>query len=146
MAVLGLIFYLTNEPVWMILGSDSTSLVLGPPASMQFASVIVVAASLLAPATPVHRARLVVVAICVALLGGHRLVIDNLTHQIRDVYLAVPVQTLALDPAREGGLEIVETGFGFRIGQVGAAERLWCVSPPVVGLDSSALRRVTHNS
>ena len=145
-AVLAVILYLTNDPFFMVGGSDSTSLMIGPPVSMQFASIVVVAAALMSPATPVHRARLAVLAICVAALGGHRLVIDDRNHQIRDVYLAIPVQTLAIDPAREGGFEIARTGFGFQIGQAGAIDRLWCVSPPVLGLDLSGLRGVTHTS
>jgi glycyl-tRNA synthetase alpha subunit len=86
----------------------------------------------------------VVIALCAALLGSHRLVIDNVHDEIRDVYLAAPVQSLALDPAHEGGLSIDASWLDFRIGQTGSGWTLWCFSPGDLGLDPAGLDILRH--
>jgi hypothetical protein len=85
---------------------------------------------------------LTVLALCVTLLGSHRLVVDNLHNEIRDVYLGIPVQALALDPGYEGGLAIDGAAGGLRIGEAGRNRTIWLLSPDGLGLDPAALRRL----
>src|SRR5580658_3355820 len=125
----------TNDLFWMVSGSDSTSFLVSPQAAVQIACLIVFAAALLIPASRRSRIGLVAIALGAALLGSHRLVVDNVHDEIRDVYLAAPVQSLALDPAHEGGLSVEASWAGFRIGQTGTGRTLWCFSPGIAGLD-----------
>jgi hypothetical protein len=129
----------TNDLFWMVSGSDSTSFLVAPPIAVQGACLIVFAAALLLPASRRLRAGFMALALCAALIGSHRLVVDNVHDELRDVYLAVPWQSLPLDPAHEGGLSIESSWFGFRIGQAGKNRTLWCFSPGGLGLDPAGL-------
>jgi hypothetical protein len=141
---LALLLYLTNQLFLMVAGSDSTSFLISPARSIQLVCLILFAIMLLVPARPIERTLLAIAALCAALVASHRLVIDNLRHEIRDVYLGVPVQSLALDPADEGGLVLRPTPAGFRIGWIGNHPTLWCFSPAVIGLDQTELSRVVN--
>jgi hypothetical protein len=143
-ALLAILVRDTNDLFWMVSGSDSTSFLVSPPATVQVACLIVFAAALLIPASRRLRIGLVAIALGAALLGSHRLVVDNVHDEIRDVYLAAPVQSLALDPAHEGGLSVEASWLGFRIGQTGTGRTLWCFSPDIVGLDASELKALVQ--
>jgi hypothetical protein len=142
--LLALVLFFTNDLFIMVQGSESTSFLITPTGTVQIASIAIVAIALLVPARRGLRIVGILVAIVAAMLGGHRLVFDNLNHQIRDVYLAVPMQSVSLDPAREGGLVVTASAAGFRIGPAGANDSLWCLSPLVIGLDRTALSRAVE--
>jgi hypothetical protein len=78
----------------------------------------------LVPAGRRWRVELLAIAVSAVSLGSHRLVIDNLHNRIRDVDLALPLQSRALDPAPEGGLSVEASGAGFRIRQAGSGRAL----------------------
>jgi hypothetical protein len=141
-ALLAILLRDTNDLFWMVSGSDSTSFLVSPPAAVQVACLIVFAAALLIPASRRLRVGLAAIALCAALLGSHRLVVDNVHDEIRDVYLAAPVQSLALDPAHEGGLSVEASWLGFRIGQTGTGRTLWCFSPGGLGLDPAGVNNL----
>lgn len=129
----------TNDLFWMVSGSDSTSFLVAPPITVQVACLIIFAAALLPPASRRLRAAFLALGLCAALIGSHRLVVDNVHDEIRDVYLAVPWQSLPIDPSHEGGLSIESSWLGFRIGQAGKDRTLWCFSPSGLGLDPAGL-------
>ena len=102
--LVALLLYVTSDPFTMVQGSEFTSFVIAPTLTVQIVFLAVFAVAL---AIPTRRALSVArwaVALCAVLVASHRLVIDNLHHQIRDVYVAVPMQSLDLDAAHEGGL------------------------------------------
>jgi hypothetical protein len=142
--LLVLILWTTNDLFLMVGGSDSTSFLIAPTVPVQIVCLAVFAAAVLVPASGPLRLVLVMTALGAALLGGHRLVIDNLHNEIRDVYLAVAVQSLALDPAHEGGLSMTPSGAGMRIGQAGTGRALWCFSPGPIGLDPASLSNLAQ--
>ena len=135
---------LSNDVFLMVSGSDATSFVLGPPFLAQAAEVAAFGLCLLLPARAAIRAGLVVLAVATGLLAGHRLVIDGLHGEIRDVYLLAAVQALPLDLASEGGLSSQADAIGFRIRQVDARRWMRVVSPPVVGLDRDRLAAIMY--
>lgn len=139
--LVALLLYLTSDPFTMVQGSDFTSFVIAPALTVQIVFLAVLAVALAIPTRPALSLARWAVALCAVLMASHRLVIDNLSHQIRDVYVAVPIQSLDLDPAREGGLATLPTIGGFRIGPAGADASLWCFSPPLIGLDQAVLSR-----
>jgi len=139
-----LVLRLTSDPFLMVMGSESTSVLISPAVTVQVVCVIVVAAALFVPARPVVRGILGAVALCAALLGGHRLVIDNLNHGVRDVWLAIPVQSMPLDPMDEAGLKVTWSRMGFRIQAAGSG--FWCLSPPLIGLNRTAVQAAARNS
>ena len=108
-ALIALLLHLTSDPFTMVQGSDFTSFVIGPALTAQIACLMVFAIALVIRTRPAFSVARWTVALCAVLVASHRLVIDNLDHQIRDVYVAVPIQSLDLDPAREGGLAIQPT-------------------------------------
>jgi len=140
-ALVALLLHLTSDPFTMVQGSDFTSFVIGPTLAVQIAYVAVLVVALVIRTGSAFSVARWAVAICAVLLASHRLVIDNLHHQIRDVYVAVPIQSLDLDPAHEGGLAILPTIGGFWIGPAGGDAALWCFSPPFIGLDRTTLSR-----
>jgi hypothetical protein len=140
-AFVALLLRLTSDPFTMVQGSDFTSFVISPALTVQIACLAVLAGALVIRTSPAFSVARWAVALCAVLIASHRLVIDNLNHQIRDVYVAAPIQSLDLDPAREGGLAALPTIGGFRIGPAGANAALWCFSPPLIGLDRTALGR-----
>ena len=142
-ALLAFVLRVTNDAFLMVRGSESTSFLVSPVVAVQVGCLVVFAAALFVPANRRLRVALTAMAFCAALLGSHRLVVDNLHNQIRDVYLAVPVQSLTIDPAHEGGLSLETSGIGFRIGQAGRGRTLWCFSPGLLGLDPAGLKRLT---
>ncbi len=142
-ALVGFVFLETNDPFLMVGGSESTSFVVAPTPVVQAACVIGFAGALLVPATGLLRAALALLALVVLLIGSHRLVVDNLHNEIRDVYLGIPVQTLSLDPLQEGGLTVARSPGGLRIGQSGRPRTIWLFSPDGLGLDPTALSRLT---
>ncbi len=133
------VLYFTSLPFLMVGGSDSTSFLIAPPLAVQVTCVAVLAAALFWPARRRLRTVLLLPALAAIVVGGHRLVVDNLHGEVRDIYLATTVQALALDPAIEGGVSMAFTAAGFRIGQAGAGPQLWVFSPPWIGLDPRAL-------
>jgi hypothetical protein len=136
--------YETDDLFMMVQGSDSTSFLVTPTVTVQIVCLVIFAAALLLPASHRLRAGLLAVALLAALLGSHRLVIDNLHGEIRDVYLAVAWQSLALDPSHEGGLALNASSAGFSIGQAGTRRTLWCFSPGVLGLDASSVKNLVQ--
>jgi hypothetical protein len=141
-ALLAILLRDTNDLFWMVSGSDSTSFLVSPQVAVQVACLIIFAAALLIPASRRWRIRLLALALGAALVGSHRLVIDNVHDEIRDVYLAAPVQSLALDPAHEGSLSVEASWLGFRIGQTGTGRTLWCFSPAGLGLDPAGVNNL----
>jgi hypothetical protein len=140
-AVVALLLYATGDTFTMVQGSDFTSFVIAPALAVQIGCLVVVGVALAVPTGPALSIARWAVALGAVLVASHRLVIDNLHHEIRDVYVAAAIQTLSLDPAREGGLAVRWTMGGFRIGPAGADAALWCFSPPLIGLDRTVLSR-----
>jgi hypothetical protein len=143
LAVFGVILYETNDEFLMVGGSNSTSFLLAPSIKLQVFAFAVCTGFLLAPVNLRIRVVLSTFAIGGVVLCSHRLVIDNLHNEIRDVYMAVTMQTLAIDAAKEGGFFTESALVGFRIGQTGSSRTLWVFSPRGIGLDRSALQGVT---
>jgi hypothetical protein len=144
LALIAGIFAFTDNLFLTVGGSDSTSFLITPSLTIQLIAFLVCAAALMVPA---QNARLVIqlaIAIVAALLGGHRLIVDNLHHQIRDVYLAVPVQVLHLDPANEAGLSVRPVFCGAVIGPADTTRSLRVVSPAVIGLDRTRLAALSR--
>ena len=139
LAVLARVLSWSNEPFLMVGGSDSTSLLVTPSMAVQIGAFLVCAVSLLVPAKNGKRIILFSVAIVAALLGGHRLLIDNLHNRICDIYLAVPVQVLPLDPANEAGLSVQRVFGGIVIEPTGGNKSIRIISPPMIGLDKNQL-------
>lgn len=90
---------------------------------------------------PVAGGLRVTLALLALALGGHRFVVDHVREELRDVYLAIPVGRLKLDPAIEGGLRIDVSATGVAVRQVGAEQSLWLLSPPLLGLNRQAFAR-----
>ena len=128
----------------MVGGSEFTSFLIAPTALVQAICLTVFAGALLVPATRQLRAGLTALALGVALLGGHRLVVDNLHNEIRDVYFGMRVQTLPLDPAHEGGVKTTRSVGGLRIGEAGCHRTIWLFSPDGFGLDPEGLTALTR--
>ena len=126
----------------MVQGSDFTSFVIAPALAVQSRLSCGSRRCAGVPTGPALSVARWAVALCAVLVASHRLVIDNLHHEIRDVYVAMPrCRRSDLDPAREGGLAVRWTMGGFRIGPAGADAALWCFSPPLIGLDRTVLSR-----
>lgn len=142
-ALLGFVFFETNDLFFMVGGSEFTSFLITPSAIVQAICLIMFAVALLIPATRPLRSALVAIALCVALLGSHRLVVDNLHNEIRDVYMGATVQMLPLDPAHEGGLAIKRSAVGLWIG-AGRDQTIWLFSPAGLGLDPAGLKKLTR--
>ena len=102
--LIALLLHVTSDPFTMVQGSDFTSFVIAPALTVQIVFLMVFAIALAIPTRPAFSVARWAVALCAVLVASHRLVIDNLDHQIRDVYVAVPIQSLDLDAAHEGGL------------------------------------------
>lgn len=133
------IFNLSDSPFLMIGGSDATSFLVGPTLAVQVICVVSCAILILAPGS--MRARLICMAIAMTLtlVGTHRLVIDNNRGEVRDIYLLMPLQTLRLVPSADYGASAIVDAAGFRVGQSGNSAWIWCLSPPLIGLDRKAL-------
>ena len=131
---------LSDDAFLMVGGSESTSFLVAPPRIVQWASLAVFTTALLCPARGTWRTLRGALALAALLLGGHRLVVDHLREEIRDVYLAVPVNRLKLDPTIERGFRTAFTAGGVIIGQIGAAPSMWLFSPRFVGLRRQSLR------
>lgn len=134
----------SDNDLVMLPGSDAASLVIAPPVAIQILGVALVALCLFLQARPATRGVLLGVAIVSALLAGHRLVIDHLHNELRDVYLAATIQRLALDPALEGGLDVHPVVAGFTIEQSGGPQSMRVISPPLIGLDRAVLHQVAE--
>lgn len=143
-AILGVIFRITNDLFFLVSGSESTSFMAAPSVVVQGASLFVFAITLVLFRFRLSFAPLALLAIGAALMGGHRLLVDNLHHRIMDIYCGVPVNTVPLDPADEAGLAITKTDLGLTIGLAGGARTLWVFSPPVIGLDPDAVWRIAR--
>jgi hypothetical protein len=139
LALLMGVFFWSNDPFLMVGGSESTSFLVMPSMPVQVGAFLVCAAALLIPARNGRRIALFAVAIVAALVGGHRLLVDNLHNRISDIYLAVPVQILPLDPANEARLSVQRVFGGITIGPAGSNKPLRIISPPVIGLDKNQL-------
>ncbi len=142
-AAFALLLRLSDDAFLMVGGSESTSFLVAPPAAVQWTALAVFAIALLAPAHGAWRVLRVAFAFLALALGGHRLVVDHVREELRDVYLAVPVGHLKLDPAIEGGLRVIPSAAGVTVGQAGASQALWSFSPAWVGLDRRALRKAS---
>src|SRR5579872_6255913 len=142
-ALFALLLHETEGPFLMVAGSDVTSHLVSPTITVQIVCLVIFSITLLVPAASFVRAGLLGVALGAALLGSHRLVIDNIHDEIRDVYLAIPLQSLTLDPTNEGGLSLAVSAIGLRIGQTGAGRTLWCFSPGRFGLDPAELANLS---
>ncbi len=133
-----ILLHATDDPLLMV-GTDPVSHLISPSITVQIVCFVVFSATLLVPAALLTRAGLLGVALGAALLGSHRLVVDDFRYEIRDVYLAISVQSLPLDPSNEEGLSLAVSAVGFRIGQKGTGRTLWCFSPGRLGLDPAEL-------
>ena len=142
--LLGILLYKSNDPFLMVRGSDSTSFLLSPDAAIQILCVVGFAAALFVPTGPRIRVGRVILMLAGALIGSHRLVIDNVGNEVRDVYLATTLRALPLDPGHEGGLSIQRTMGGISIEQKGMGKSLWVFSPLVIGLDSAAVAKLSN--
>jgi hypothetical protein len=133
------VFVLTNDLFFMVGGSQDTSFLVAPQQPVQIFLFIVCAVLVLVPATRSRRIVFFIIALLAALTGGHRLLIDNLHHEIKDVYLAIPFQAVSLDPASEAGLVIQPVFGGIKIGPRDTNRSLTIISPPFIGLDRHQL-------
>src|SRR5205807_204695 len=86
-ALVALLLHLTSDPFTMVQGSNFTSFVIGPVLTVQIACLAVLAVALVIRTRPAFSVARWAVALCAVLMASHRLVIDNLDHQIRDVYV-----------------------------------------------------------
>jgi hypothetical protein len=139
-AAFALLLGFSDDAFLMIGGSESTSFLVAPHLGVQLVCLAVFAIALLAPARGLLLGLRVALALLALVLGGHRLVVDHVREELRDVYLAVPVSRLKLDPALEGGLRTAFSDGGVTIGQVGAGPSIWVFSPAWIGLDRRMLR------
>ncbi len=133
------IFVLTDNVFWMVGGSDVTSSLITPRWPIQVISLLICSAALLIPAKKITRITYLIIATAAILLGSHRLLVDNLHHRISDVYLAIPVQVLYLNPDSEFGLNIHPVFGGVLITPAGENRSLRIVSPYLIGLDPHEL-------
>ena len=142
LAIVAAIFFITGQPLFMI-GSDTASELIAPRLYVQILALAICAVALWLPVRASLRSALIVLAALAVLLGGHRLLIDNLHHRLADVYLGVPVQVLALDPESETGLAAHRVTLGFWIGPKDSSRHLFILSPTGIGLNRDNVNRWT---
>ena len=141
--LLGIVLVLSDDATWMVGGSEVSSFLVTPAIWVQVVCFAVCALSLLLPARKTWRILRYPVFGLAAILGGHRLVVNDLHHRLEDVYLQVRLQRLELNPRSERGLVARPVRWGFLIGPTDDDKRfLRIVSPPVVGLNAQRLAEI----
>lgn len=133
------VLYLSNNLFLMVGGSEFTSFMAAPRVPVQLVAFLICTVALLVPSRKSTRVGLYGVAILAALIGSHRLLVDNLHDRISDVYLAIPVQVLPIDPADEAGLSMRRVFGGIEIGPKKNDHMMRVISPAVIGLDERQL-------
>jgi hypothetical protein len=146
LALLAVVLAWTNDLFFIVGSSASVSHMAAPGMPVQIGAFLVCATALLAPARGGRHMALFGVAVAAALLGGHRLLVDNLHDRISDVYLAVPVQVLSFDQEHEAGLSMQRVFGGIVIGPAGGNKSLRIISPPMIGLDKNQLAALMPSS
>jgi hypothetical protein len=142
LTLIAAVFFVTNQPLFMI-GSDTASELISPRLSIQVVALALIALALWLRVPLPARTVLFAVAFLAVLLGGHRLVIDNMHHRLKDVYLGISVQKLTLDPSSEAGLAARWVPLGFFIGPRDSPNTLFIFSPIAIGLDHADVVRWT---
>lgn len=101
----GLVLIASNQPFFLVGGSDSAATILAPPLAWQIVALGLLIVSLgLYAVRPkrglaIGRWLLLVVAMGVYVMAGHRFLIDGARGEIRDVWLLVDAQALSYDEA-----------------------------------------------
>jgi hypothetical protein len=142
--LLAFVFMETNDPFLMVGGSESTSFLVAPTVPVQIVFLAAFGFVLLIPKMRFSSILSPPLALCMALLGSHRLVIDDLRGEVRDTYLGVTFQKLKIDPNNEGGLVITRSPWCVGIGEAGGKTALRLMSPVWLGLDRAALSSLPH--
>ncbi len=135
------VLYFTNDLFLLVGSSANISHLIAPSWLTQTIEYVLCALCLLIPANGGRRVALFILALVFALLSGHRLIIDNFNHRLNDMYLAISVQTVPLDP--DTALKLQLNGAGASINQTGTNHALHVVTPIFFGLDRSRLAIVT---